>query len=411
MKNKFEDILNQQSENENKIKEGHPVSSPESSLSESDVLKKFKNHQKKKRNKIKLAVEEVVETLPEEKLPTHETEIASSNTLAINLDLTSIDNEVEEKEVSSTEEIIEPSTEVPSVTNEVPVEKIEEKEVVVSEESKVDIEKIEQVTPQSNKKYRLKRTESNPTPVVSVVPETPIAPVESVPVAAKNTAPKNTKKKSSVKKKSLWNKVTFNSDSKRLIPVLIGVSMLIVVLLVAISLQTGQSITDEVVVSSVSSSVITPQNEQNDVNKDSVTLLMEKAVNEDLPVNYYLLSSEYDALLKKTDFPKEGYFLIEKLMLQSSPDVVNIYNVKGREYPANSVLSTWAIKVDNAKELSLLQDNLPAIKIAIETAFFNKDQKFLQDKEAMNEVITFAIERVTGQTVVVENVLLKGDFK
>lgn len=412
MKNNFEDILNQQGTNEEVSAEKTPVVSPETKPVFEDPVMKFKNHRKHKKNKIKIpAVEEIQESPSEEIV--EESVVVSENVLAVSLDLSSIEDTPETETAASSEE----DTSVAPVQD----ASVEEVSIIESAPKSTAPVEIASVLPKKEpKKYQLKKEvikekrEEEPVQVTEPVASKPIepAPVVPTPVQApveKVVAPIQATpvKKGPSKTAMVWSALTFNKDYKRLVPVLIGVSMLIVVLMVGLSIRTGQDISPES--NLVANAAVAPQNDQISVNKDENLLLMEKAINEGLPVNHYVLASQYDALLKKTEYPKKGYVLIENLLVQASPEVVNTHIVNGREYPATAVLTTWAVKSGNST--SLLEESLPAIKVAVETAFHNKDKSFFEDDKATLEILSFAIERVTGQQFEIEKVILKGDFK
>lgn len=416
MKNNFEDILNQQGTNEEVSNEETTVVTPEVKTTSDDPVMKFKNHRKHKKNRIKIPVAEDIQESPTEEV-IEEPKVVADNVLAVSLDLSSIEDTVQEENPSSSEEDV---AAVP--VQETSVEEVakEEKVPESSVAEPAEIIEIVSVSPKKeSKKYQLKKevvkekreeepvqvteTPASETVVPIPVPASAPAPVEKVSEPVQVTPVKKRSSKTSM----VWNALTFNKDYKRLVPILIGVSMAIVILLVGLSIRTGQDISKES--NLVANAAVTPQNDQVSVNKDENLLLMEKAVNEGLPVNHYVLASQYDSLLKETEYPKKGYVLIENLLVQASPEVVNTHTVNGREYSATAVLTTWAVKSGNAA--SVLEENLPAIKIAVETAFHNKDKAFFEDEKATLEILSFAIERVTGQRFEVENVILKGDFK
>lgn len=406
MKNNFDDILNQQGTNEVTPKEETPVVTPESKGVSEDPLAKFKKHRNHKKNRIKVvAVEEFQETPSEEEVV--EPKPVNENIMAVSLDLSSIEDakDAPEVEVAATSEELEEAVSEDATTNSFksePAEIIEISTPPKKEPKKYQLKKV------VIKEKREKEVESEPESVLEQVSET-VVPVTDPPIVESEYEPvlvPSTKKKF-LQTAKIWNKLTFNKDYKRLVPVLIGASMLIVVLLVAMSIRTGLEIPTKS--NLVANAAIAPQNDQVSVNKDENLLLMEKAVNEGLPVNHYILAAQYNGLLKETEYPKQGYVLIGNLLVQASPEVVNTYTVNGREYAATAVLTTWAVKSNGSSAIS--KEDLPSIKVAIETAFHNKDKEFFEDETATLEILSFAIERVTGQQFEIEKVILKGDFK
>lgn len=218
----------------------------------------------------------------------------------------------------------------------------------------------------------------------------------------------------------IFQKITFNHDYSKLLKVCIGVSAVAFAVLIAFSIMSNDSVVkksddkgfvDKMVDLNVNG-IVSPQHKQNDIHKEENLLLMEKAVNEGKAANYYVLLEQYNEFIKKASYKSsENMVLIEKLMFDVSPEDTKSYEINGRPYSANAVISAWSIETPNSQVKQKVESSLAQINIAIETAFFNKDKATFKDTQANEEIVSFAVERVVGEKLNVKRVLIEGDFK
>lgn len=144
-------------------------------------------------------------------------------------------------------------------------------------------------------------------------------------------------------------------------------------------------------------------------NKEEDQLLKEKAVNQKKPANFFIIEEEHNnALQENTKFKmyqsNDSIVILESLLIELNPNKTSTFKHNGKEYDENAALSTWAIITPNSKVARKVLDKKEEIAIAIETAFYHKLPSELENKEANEQVVLFAVQRLIKEEVSVERV-------
>lgn len=241
---------------------------------------------------------------------------------------------------------------------------------------------------------------------------------DSQPSSTTSSEKKKNSSQSNVKKErpSVIQSVLSFLDYKKVMTVAVGAMFITFGIAMYTSLKSDRPfVNDQNVVDEKVEALIDftrdPQFKSNDIEKSEYDLEMERAVNEGKPANYYVLQSQYPELVKDTDYSKfakqENTVMLDSLFLSLNPDSVDTIMVDKREVPLNGAVTAWAIQTNSLASKSKVKTNIDSITVAVEAAFYNKDFDSFKDKEANESVVSFVVERIIGEPVKVERVLLK----
>lgn len=258
--------------------------------------------------------------------------------------------------------------------------------------------------------------EEPPKPEENLQKETPVSQkVEPVTVKDSNQKANEHSPSANSLMKVILNVVTFGGDLKKVLT--FGIIAFVVTFSFALykSVTSDAPLSKEYAMDGTMDALVdftrSPQFESNDIGKEEMELKMERAVNERKPANYYVLLDQYPSLLKKTKHSefqgKKGVVIADSVMLELDPTMSKLVEVNEQDAPLNGAITAWAIQTDSAELESKLKEEMDTVKVAIESVFYNKELDIFKDKKANEALVAFTVERVIGEPVNVERILVK----
>jgi hypothetical protein len=134
--------------------------------------------------------------------------------------------------------------------------------------------------------------------------------------------------------------------------------------------------------------------------EDDFVTSANKSIKDDKPDNYYRLLDSYPSLIEDNKDYKiaknsKEAIILNKVLFEMDKKTSPTYTVNGKKYILNGCLNGFIIYVDS-KDVKKIKNQEKEIKLAIESAYYCKKKKDIDDTKKVDEFVSSLVERTTG---------------